>query len=619
VKEGLEKYFKLRKPIATSNMTLFNAEGKVYRYATELDIVRDFTELRMEYYHKRKEHQVSLLRKECAILSNRLRFIGDVIEGKIKIHNRKRVEIVKDLTEMGYDTMSALQQQTVKDFSLSGEVDVDAPTENTSETHVEVGGVSSKDYDYLVGMPLWSLSYERISELEKQKNEKEIERQKLENTSPKELWLSDLDDVVAALDQQDELDSDRRAENAKFRRHRRASLAGMKKVGGRGRVAKPKSKTVPKKTIGKGKSRNVKLEDGSDMESVADSLDNFIHDDDDDDDDDDYDIGTGRKRASPARTASVRQTTSKKHKRPVEQVTLAAKSAENPFHRLHGMSGTTGTDKQTKPTIKPESPRPVKGFSLLDRLKSKKDSSSSTTKAQPTLEQLFASAGIGGKKEETENVESKNTTFTEPATKAKAKAKAAAKKVSRVIDSGDESEESFDNIDDNIDDNSDDNKSDGLSTSSFGKLSSVGKVSSSVGGSGGIEQSLSPVQRGSSSGGSGRPRRRLVSKIHDSDDSDDGGCARHNIGIPSSGDDDDDDDDDDDGDVKRRSQRASPKKQVVRKPVVKPVRKNVVESDDEIADDSEEEDDDDRDVVLDDEESSESEDADVSEEDEDYE
>lgn len=49
-KEGLEKAFKLRKAIGTTNMTLFDHDLKVQRYATELDIIREFGQLRLQFY-----------------------------------------------------------------------------------------------------------------------------------------------------------------------------------------------------------------------------------------------------------------------------------------------------------------------------------------------------------------------------------------------------------------------------------------------------------------------------------------------------------------------------------------------------------------------------------------
>lgn len=53
-KDGLEKAFKCTGSIAISNMVCFDAEGKIKKYATPEEILLDFYDIRMDYYHKRK-------------------------------------------------------------------------------------------------------------------------------------------------------------------------------------------------------------------------------------------------------------------------------------------------------------------------------------------------------------------------------------------------------------------------------------------------------------------------------------------------------------------------------------------------------------------------------------
>lgn len=53
-KEGLEKTFKINSAVNTSNMVCFDAEGKIKKYASPEQILGDFFDVRMEYYHKRK-------------------------------------------------------------------------------------------------------------------------------------------------------------------------------------------------------------------------------------------------------------------------------------------------------------------------------------------------------------------------------------------------------------------------------------------------------------------------------------------------------------------------------------------------------------------------------------
>merc|ERR1711994_255390 len=60
---------------------------------------------------------------------------------------------------------------------------------------------SDKDFDYLMGMPMWSLTQERKDELCKKRDERQKELKKLQATSKEEMWLHDLDEFVAKLDE----------------------------------------------------------------------------------------------------------------------------------------------------------------------------------------------------------------------------------------------------------------------------------------------------------------------------------------------------------------------------------------------------------------------------------
>jgi DNA topoisomerase-2 len=54
VEEGLEEKFKLTKTIATSNLVAFDAEGRITKYATVEDILKEFFNVRLKFYEKRK-------------------------------------------------------------------------------------------------------------------------------------------------------------------------------------------------------------------------------------------------------------------------------------------------------------------------------------------------------------------------------------------------------------------------------------------------------------------------------------------------------------------------------------------------------------------------------------
>jgi DNA topoisomerase-2 len=52
--EGLEKRFKLSTSIATSNIVCFDMQGRIRKYTGVDVILREFYDLRLKYYQKRK-------------------------------------------------------------------------------------------------------------------------------------------------------------------------------------------------------------------------------------------------------------------------------------------------------------------------------------------------------------------------------------------------------------------------------------------------------------------------------------------------------------------------------------------------------------------------------------
>ena len=57
------------------------------------------------------------------------------------------------------------------------------------------------DYDYLMGMAMWSLTAERKEALLKQKGDKHKELDKLRKTTKEELWMADLDELLQKLNE----------------------------------------------------------------------------------------------------------------------------------------------------------------------------------------------------------------------------------------------------------------------------------------------------------------------------------------------------------------------------------------------------------------------------------
>ena len=110
---------------------------------------------------------------------------------------RKRKELLAELKTRGY---TSFQDDAYDDEGASiKEVDSD---DETSVSEEKMAGVDlSKGYEYLLGMKIWSLTFERAEELCSNGANKEV--QKLQATTPEDIWISNLDAIELLLDEQD--------------------------------------------------------------------------------------------------------------------------------------------------------------------------------------------------------------------------------------------------------------------------------------------------------------------------------------------------------------------------------------------------------------------------------
>lgn len=192
-KGGLLGKFKLSTTISTNNMTLFDVDGKIHKYKTSVDILRFFFNHRLEFYVKRKDILLNKMRKELKVLANKARFVEEVCKGELVVSNRKRTELLNELSERGYD-LYPKDEKKVDEDEENSEDDVEE-----SATDAEL----AKGYEYLLGMKIWSLTFERAEELRRQRGEKAVEVDTLEGTSPESIWLTDLDAIDEVLNERD--------------------------------------------------------------------------------------------------------------------------------------------------------------------------------------------------------------------------------------------------------------------------------------------------------------------------------------------------------------------------------------------------------------------------------
>ncbi|KAJ5884702.1 DNA topoisomerase II eukaryotic-type [Penicillium taxi] len=187
--EGLEEKFKLSKQISTTNLVAFDPEGRITKYATVDDILKEFFTVRLKYYEKRKQYQLSELQRVLEKLSNQARFVQMIIDGKLVISKKKKLVLVTELKDKGFKPIVK-----VADAAKLGESEpVVEEGEEPEDTNIET---MSSSYDYLLGMPMWSLTQERVEKLRRQIGDRETEVDTLIKLSKEDIWKQDLDDFI---------------------------------------------------------------------------------------------------------------------------------------------------------------------------------------------------------------------------------------------------------------------------------------------------------------------------------------------------------------------------------------------------------------------------------------
>ncbi|OGM42747.1 DNA topoisomerase II [Aspergillus bombycis] len=188
--EGLEERFKLSKTVATTNLVAFDPEGRITKYATVDDILKEFYTYRLKFYEKRKQYQLSQLQKELDRLSNQARFVQEIIDGKLVISKKKKNILVQELKEKGYKAFPKVAE-AVKAGEEEPVVEEEGEESDSQDTEV-----LSNAYDYLLGMPIWSLTQERVEKLRRQIGDKEVEVDALIKMSKEDIWKRDLDEFI---------------------------------------------------------------------------------------------------------------------------------------------------------------------------------------------------------------------------------------------------------------------------------------------------------------------------------------------------------------------------------------------------------------------------------------
>ena len=163
----IEKLLKLTSKISTSNMWLYNTQGKLTKYQNVNEIIDEWYPYRFNLYIERKAYILKKLKKELDIIKYKVKFILEFINETIEIRNKSKSNILSMLEEKEYPKLS-----------------------------IKLDDNAILSYDYLLKMDLYKLTKEEIDELTKRKENKELEVKTLENKSINDIWSDEIKKFV---------------------------------------------------------------------------------------------------------------------------------------------------------------------------------------------------------------------------------------------------------------------------------------------------------------------------------------------------------------------------------------------------------------------------------------
>lgn len=149
---------KLTSNLSLNNMVLFTKKDLIRKYDTIDEIIVEFFEERIHLFEKRIEHMLECLKKKKTVLQNKSNFLLKVVEQSITLFNRSNSEIQAQLESFKFKKM-----------------------ENS--------------YDYLLTMPIRSMTKERYHQLCQEITSVSNEIKNLEKMTAKEMWKKELENL----------------------------------------------------------------------------------------------------------------------------------------------------------------------------------------------------------------------------------------------------------------------------------------------------------------------------------------------------------------------------------------------------------------------------------------
>ena len=140
----------------TENYTAMNENNRITVCESAKELLDQYIAIKLQYMQKRKDYLIPKMEEDIRLDYSKYVFIKSIVDDKLVISKRKKVDIVKDLDK--YDNIIK------RDGS----------------------------YDYLLNMTIHSLTTERVAKLSDEIKTMKAELELLKNTTIEEMWSAEL-------------------------------------------------------------------------------------------------------------------------------------------------------------------------------------------------------------------------------------------------------------------------------------------------------------------------------------------------------------------------------------------------------------------------------------------
>ena len=147
----------------SETLCCIDENNRVQEFNSIQEILDKFISLRLKYYQKRKDYLIEEIKNSLAKLASKYYFVKGIVDETIIVNKRKKDNIVSQLEK----------------------IDKIKPINGT--------------YNYLLEMPIHSLTHEKLEELKQQIEDGKEEYKKTKETSIQDMWLADLKELQKCL------------------------------------------------------------------------------------------------------------------------------------------------------------------------------------------------------------------------------------------------------------------------------------------------------------------------------------------------------------------------------------------------------------------------------------